>query len=316
MLEYWKLRAQTGDREAQFNVGLLMFNNHNNTDLCKAIEYFKLSAEQEYPQALYALAVCYNNGIYLKQNSLRATELYYEAAKQNYAPAQNDYPISSLTSSKPMDPTEVFGWLEKSAKQGYAPAQYHLSCCYLYGLGVKQDIDLYYYWIKQSADQGYDFAQYNLAGFYIGAPEQYRNLELGVEMLQKLVNEEFKYAYYNLASCYANGVVVDKDTVAAYKLLTEGAERKDPICICEIGMLYFNPVPGTVERNYKKGLELLKEAANYGYPVAQYYMGVAYQQGLGVDKDLKKAQKWFDIAAQQNATHQTVNNRNNQVMNQ
>lgn len=123
-------------------------------------------------------------------------------------------------------------------------------------------------------------------------------------------------AYYNLALCYANGVVVDKDTVAAYKLLTEGAERKDPTCICEIGMLYFNPVPGTVKRNYKKGLELLTEAANYGYPVAQYYLGVAYQQGLGVDKDLKKAQKWFDIAAQQNATHQTVNNRNNQVMNQ
>lgn len=308
LLEYWEPRAEKGDVEAQFNTGLLYYNNQNpQADLGKAIKYFSLSAQQKYPQALYSLAVCYDNAIYVEQDLHKATDLYYNAAIQNYAPAQNDYPIAfSNTSKVQMSSYDVFEWYEKSAKQGYAPAQYHLALCY----SNNRDIDSFYYWLKKSADQNYTIARYNLAVFYLSAENEYSNIDLGVDILKELVKEEFPYAYYNLALCYGNGIVVDKDINKGFELIKEGAKRNDPVCIYALGMNYFNPQQGTVSPDYKKGLELLYQAADFGYPLAQYYIGIVYQQGLGVTKDLKKAQKWFDVAAQQGATHQTVQSMN------
>lgn len=311
LLDSLKVFADHGDAVTQYKVGLLYYAKNGPKDIECAIDYFKLSAEQNYPQSLYSLAVCYDNAIYLEQDLEMATDLFYKAAKQGYAPAQNDYPISySNTSKTPMAPSKVFEWFEKSANQGYAPAQYHLAYCYANNVGTTMDIDSYLYWMEKSADQNYKIAYYNLAGFYLSAPDEYKNIDLGFEMLDNLVKDEYPYAYYNLAQCYANGIAVDRDTEIAYKLIKDGAKKNDPVCIYALGINYFNPVPGTVSQNYKKGLELLLQAAEYGYPLAQYYIGVVYQQGLGVNADAKVAQKWFDLAAMQNATHQTVQSMN------
>lgn len=310
---YWKVIADSGVAEAQFNVALLYYVSDNSNDQSKAIEYLQMAAKQNYPQALYSLGVCYDNAIFVKQNSEKATDLFYKAAIQDYAPAQNDYPISYYnTSAKQMEPSEIFEWFEKSAQQGYAPAQYHMSCCYSNSIGVTKDIDLYYYWLKKSADQNYTIARYNLAGFYLSAPDDYKDIDEGIYILESLVNEGFAYAYHSLAQCYANGIGVDKDINKAFELINKGVEKQDPIAIYALGCNYFKPYPGTGTQDYKKGLELLHQSANYGYPLAQYYIGVVYQNGLGVKKNMKKAQKWFDIAAMQNATHQTVHAYNNQ----
>ena len=74
--------------------------------------------------------------------------------------------------------------------------------------------------------------------------------------------------------------MVDKDLDKASELIKDGANRKDPVAIYALGCNYFQPYPGTVTLDYKKGLELLHQAAEYGYPLAQYYIGIAYQKGL------------------------------------
>jgi TPR repeat protein len=52
-----------------------------------------------------------------------------------------------------------------------------------------------------------------------------------------------------------------------------------------------------VEKNIKKAIELYKLAADQNFIEAQYYLGVIYDKGLGVPSDYVKARQWFQIAA-------------------
>ena len=51
--------------------------------------------------------------------------------------------------------------------------------------------------------------------------------------------------------------------------------------------------------NYIKAVELYKKAANMGDESAQYYLGNAYEEGIGVEKDYEEAIKWYKKSANQ-----------------
>jgi len=51
--------------------------------------------------------------------------------------------------------------------------------------------------------------------------------------------------------------------------------------------------------NYKEGSKWFRLAAEQGEVSAQFYMGVFYQEGLGVSKDIKESIKWYRLAAEQ-----------------
>tara|TARA_Y100001936_G_scaffold150946_1_gene147199 strand:- start:3023 stop:3976 length:954 start_codon:yes stop_codon:yes gene_type:complete len=50
--------------------------------------------------------------------------------------------------------------------------------------------------------------------------------------------------------------------------------------------------------DYKTSLKLMLPLAKKGFSKAQYNLGVMYDKGKGVDKNIKKAKKWFQFAAE------------------
>jgi TPR repeat protein len=51
--------------------------------------------------------------------------------------------------------------------------------------------------------------------------------------------------------------------------------------------------------DYKTSYNLIRPLAKKGFSQAQYSLGIMYEKGKGVDLNLKKAKKWFQLAAQQ-----------------
>jgi TPR repeat protein len=51
--------------------------------------------------------------------------------------------------------------------------------------------------------------------------------------------------------------------------------------------------------NYKEAAKWYKKAADQGFALAQYNLGVMYVKGLGVRQNYKEAVKWFKKAADQ-----------------
>nr|WP_181717471.1 tetratricopeptide repeat protein [Psychrobacter sp.]QJS05938.1 sel1 repeat protein [Psychrobacter sp.] len=78
-------------------------------------------------------------------------------------------------------------WFQKSAAQGYAPAQLALGEAYGKGRGVRQDYEKSLAWFQKSAAQGHAPAQlalgsmYNLSWGYRDYPYSYKDTELAKE---------------------------------------------------------------------------------------------------------------------------------------
>ena len=51
--------------------------------------------------------------------------------------------------------------------------------------------------------------------------------------------------------------------------------------------------------DYKTSYNLIRPLAKKGFAQAQYSLGIMYEKGKGVDLNLKKAKKWFQLSAQQ-----------------
>ncbi len=58
-------------------------------------------------------------------------------------------------------------WFEKSAQQGYVPAQVNLGVLYAYGWGTPQNYGAALYWLKAAANQGSARAETNLGILYL-----------------------------------------------------------------------------------------------------------------------------------------------------
>ena len=116
-LDTWMLKAYSGDKDAQFKVGLLFTERRFNT--------------QDYEQAAY---------------------WYKQAANQNHALAQFNLGHQYLIGQGvPRNETEAMKWWLKAAQQDHALASFNVGRGYYLGIGFEEDHDLARYWFEQAA---------------------------------------------------------------------------------------------------------------------------------------------------------------------
>lgn len=66
-----------------------------------------------------------------------------------------------------------------------------------------------------------------------------------------------------------------------------------PIDFFDVGMHYY------LKQEYQVAFGWFAKAAKFDYAEAQYYIGLCYAQGTGVEKDYEEAMKWYLKAAAQ-----------------
>lgn len=121
-------RAEAGDREAQFRLG-----------------------------------VAYDTGRGVTRDRVEAMKWYLRAAEAGYAEAQNSVG-SGLQAEKRYE--EARKWYERAAAQGHALATSNLGYLYDLGLGVEQDRHKGFELYSRAADLGWAEAMWNLANMY------------------------------------------------------------------------------------------------------------------------------------------------------
>ncbi len=172
-------------------------------------------------------------------------------------------------------------------EHGNPQAQYNLGCMHESGNGVPQDykeaVDLF----RKSAEQGHSDAQFNLGYMYYH----------GTGVLQDYV---MAHMYWNISSVsghkdakHNRGVVEKKMTEPqlekAKYLAREWYEKRG-------GMLPSDSAPQNI-----KGQEIIEDA------VAQYNLGVKYDEGQEFIQDYKEAVKWYRLSAEQGYTKAQYN---------
>ena len=88
-----------------------------------------------------------------------------------------------------------------------------------------------------------------------------------------------------------------RDYGAALKEFRPLADRGEALAQFYIGVMYEDG--RGVTRNYGEALKWYRKAADQGDALAQYFLGVMYDSGRGLAQDYKEAVKWFLKAAEQ-----------------
>lgn len=149
------------------DLGLIAFEQGDYTTAYT--EWLKL-AENDHPQACHNIAMLYESGYGVEQDSTLAQTWCEKAAQLGLPTAQHHYGYFLLEN----DPINALNWWEKAAQAGLADAQYDLASQYMLGELIPQDNDTAADWYEEAAMQGHTDAQFNLGVLYANA-QQFAN---------------------------------------------------------------------------------------------------------------------------------------------
>ncbi len=287
--KYWQAQE---DMEGMSNQGLChLIGAGCSPNLNKAIKCLSKAAKEGSAVAQYAIAVCYDQGIGVKQDIEQATKWYKEAAEQGVIEAQCDYGIACTLKNNFI---EAITWLEKAAERGYAKAQYTLGWNYSNYNKIEEAL----LWMEEAADQDYIPALMALGNAYLQGPSYIQDYETAIEILDYLASQNNAMAQYAMAICYAQGKGVDTNIEIAMEYLNKSAEQEYAVALTELAGVYCSGA-ATITQDFHKAMELYKKAANQGYPLAQIAIGRMYENGWGTKKSINIAMKWYRKAEKQ-----------------
>ncbi len=176
-----------------------------------------------------------------------------------------------------------------------------------------------------------------LLGIYLRAGEEGIAVDLQLaKQWSKVAAQKHPFGLYNLANLAMHDGNIDLATEyyqdAALRL-ERTASRGDPVALFCMGEIDFQLIPTNVPRaveNFRKsaekgfplaqatlgslclkgleirghdvtkGIELLSSAARKRSLSARFNLGMAYYNGDGVPRDMRKAARWFQLAVRQN----------------
>jgi uncharacterized protein len=116
-------------------------------DYSTALEEFKILAKQNDPRGQYALAVMYDIGEGVSQNSKEAVKYYRLAAEQGFANAQNNLGVAyDQGEGVDRDSKEAMKWYLLAAERGNRDAPNNIGVLHMIGVGVPRSFAKAYTW--------------------------------------------------------------------------------------------------------------------------------------------------------------------------
>jgi TPR repeat protein len=308
-VQWYRKAAEQGDAEGQYHLGIMYdFGRGLDKDKTEAAKWFRKAAELGHAMSQCFLAEDYDSGIGVQQDYAEAVKWYRKAAEQGEAAAQSGFAKCYFYGNGiPQDYKEAMKWYRKSAEQDDVEAQYMLGLCNWTWRGLPQDYVEAIKWFQKAADQGYPDAQKYLVSCYsalgwsyffgkgvnqdsVEAVQWYRKAaELGAAGAQEMLGQ----IYYTGQEVPVDHAEARKWSLKAAEQYRKAAEQGDEFVQCQLGDCYGN-------MGDKAGqVKWYLKAANQGWAVAEYDLGIFYSRGEGAPKNDIEAYKWFSLAAAQ-----------------
>ena len=285
----------TAEESSNYDAGIAAYERgHYET----AMYDFEQRAMQGDPIAQFCLGYMYKHGSGVPPNPHKAIKWYAKAAKQDYAPAQNDLGVMFLRRWEELELLE--------RKTGRSDLQPNMESCF----------EIAFEWLRKAAKQGNPTSQFNLASsgaLYIKfmppeTPDLNKWSESALLAYRDAASRGYAPAQNELGKIYQFGLLgIDQDSKQALQWYlkaaspdpnrTNSGEKGYAPAQQNVGTIYL--VGDGVQKNSKEAFKWFKIAAEQGNVESQFHLGLLYYNGEGVKKDVKEAFRWFKIAAEQ-----------------
>lgn len=161
--------------------------------------------------------------------------------------------------------------------------------------GKKQEAILLY---QRAIELGSSSANYNLGILY----KYNNNYKKAKEMFEKAITDNNSgKAMMSLGDLYFDGFGVEKNMELAEHWYKSAIQADNYLAITRLGILY-----GNLEK-YDEAIIYYQEAIKKGDPAAMNSMGLLYQHGFGVKRDINKAVKFYQDATEQDEIGGLIN---------
>lgn len=154
-LKYYNIAAKQDHTEAQYNLGLLYLQLENYE---QGFSWIEMAARiKDHPAAQYELALCYKLGRGTSPNISLYLEWLQRSANNEYPDAEYMIALHFKDGLDGVEQSDVdaFQWFTAASLDGHIAAQYELSYCYQNGIGTNQNDELAIYW-KNTAQEIHD----------------------------------------------------------------------------------------------------------------------------------------------------------------
>lgn len=258
-----------------------------------AYEWYDKAAKCGNVSGQYWLAWCYDEGFGIREDPENALECYKKVAeREEEIDCEVDwaqYRIGEFyhlgRGVSDVDPQKAFEWYEKSAKRGYADAQYWLGWCYETEFGTKENLQKAVEWYKEGAGQEHAKSQCALGLCYLNgkgiAVPDHRE---GFAWLSKAAKQGDAQAKYELGCCYLCGIGCQPNATEAFVLLSAAGHEGYPPAQRELGKRYLEgDIVMHLPKDPKRAIDWLKKAASGDCPDAEAarLLGNCYFDGVG-----------------------------------
>lgn len=184
------------------------------------------------------------------------------------------------------------------ADSGDSESQYLLAKKYQTGDGLEKSLGTAIKYFTLAAEAEHSEAMISLAVMYSEGEGVIKDQKEAVKWLLKADKLNNPKAMRNLGTCYYHGMGVTQDLDKAKKYYKKGAELGDDKCMLNLGIIYFkNAEEKNRKKDYNEAFEWFNKAADKDLAEAISYVGICYEDGLGVEKDLDIALKHYKKAA-------------------
>lgn len=245
-----------------------------------ALYDFDKRANQGDPVAQFCLAFMYKNGKGLKADDKKAIEWYEKAAKQDYAPAQNNLAVMyfQLVETARINKPDIdrqpllidtYKWFDKATvKQKDPVAQYNFGLLWYYKAEISKNMAKLLRLMEDEASED---------------PEVKKLLEENSSVEEhEAAGQAYETSVYWFIEAANSGFAAAQYQLAARYYRDEGVNENF-----------------TETERWKEAVEWYTRAAVSGHAPAQNMIGVMYNYGEGVEKDLVKSKGWYTQAAVQ-----------------
>lgn len=192
----------------------------------KALEYYNLSADQGYYEALFRLGTFYKDGYLVQQNYPKAVKLFKSAAKNDNGETPSNYNLGQMYYEGlgvKKDYSKALEYFKKaSIKYSAGYPEYKIANMYHNGIGVKKDYNESFKWYLKSARYLVP-AKVQTGKMYLNGIGVKKNINEAIKWLEEAHISRNHEAEYLLGQIYYEGKEVEKDYFKSYKYLLSSA---------------------------------------------------------------------------------------------
>lgn len=190
-----------------------------------------------------------------------------------------------------LDYEQAFHWMNRAVELGSDDAIDGLGVCYLSGIGVEQNDEKAAELFQKAKEKNVIKGFFNLGQCYYFGCGVKKNVKKAIQLLQHAADAGLPDAVDLLASIYLNDESW-RNRKKAFQYLLSAQSTHDPDILYQLAVCYQNGY-GT-KRNDAEAVRVLQLVYS---PDMTYLLGWCYLHGRGVEKDVKRANELFCVAA-------------------